>query len=140
MTDTMQANSDVFYKYSPALMENTPYEMVTLWMQSNLNPRQLIPSLLRYDHSKVADKGLQVSLIGIGFFRTTWNFYSVLSKTYCLIQNQAIRYLSYVVTTLGNTDPAIHNYLLTLYATQQTKDETALLAFLKNEVSQYTIS
>ncbi|KAG2188073.1 hypothetical protein INT44_000824 [Umbelopsis vinacea] len=101
-----QANSDVFYKYSPALMENSPYEMVTLWMQSNLNPRQLIPSLLRYDHSKVADKGQQ---------------------------NQAIRYLSYVVTTLGNTDPAIHNYLLTLYATQQTQDETALLAFLKNE-------
>ncbi|GAB5585428.1 tethering complex subunit [Umbelopsis nana] len=101
-----QANPDVFYKYSPALMENSPYEMVTLWMQSNLNPRQLIPSLLRYDHSKVADRGLQ---------------------------NQAIRYLSYVVTTLGNTDPAIHNYLLTLYATQPAKDETALLVFLKNE-------
>jgi hypothetical protein len=88
-------------------MENSPNEMVTLWMQSNLNPRQLIPSLLRYDHSKVAEKGMQ---------------------------NQAIRYLSYVVTTLGNTDPAIHNYLLTLYATQPTKDETALLVFLKNEV------
>ncbi|KAM3584072.1 tethering complex subunit [Umbelopsis sp. WA50703] len=101
-----QANPDVFYKYSPALMENSPNEMVTLWMQSNLNPRQLIPSLLRYDHSKVAEKGMQ---------------------------NQAIRYLSYVVTTLGNTDPAIHNYLLTLYATQPTKDETALLVFLKNE-------
>jgi hypothetical protein len=41
-------------------MENSPYEMVTLWMQSNLNPRQLIPSLLRYDHSKVADKAMQV--------------------------------------------------------------------------------
>lgn len=49
-------------------------------------------------------------------------------------QNQAIRYLSYVVNTFGNTDPAIHNYLLTLYATQPAKDETALLVFLKNEV------
>jgi hypothetical protein len=38
------------------------------------------------------------------------------------------------VTTLNNTDPAIHNFLLTLYATQKTTDETALLNFLKNEV------
>ncbi|KAI8340709.1 Pep3/Vps18/deep orange family-domain-containing protein [Chlamydoabsidia padenii] len=47
--------------------------------------------------------------------------------------HQAIRYLSYVVTSLANTDPAIHNSLLALYATQSTKDETALLSFLKNE-------
>lgn len=38
-----------------------------------------------------------------------------------------------MVTTLGNTDPIVHNFLLTLYATQPTKDETALLTFLKNE-------
>jgi len=42
--------------------------------------------------------------------------------------------LSHVVTSLNNTDPAIHNFLLTLYATQKTTDETALLTFLKNEV------
>ncbi|ORZ19894.1 Pep3/Vps18/deep orange family-domain-containing protein [Absidia repens] len=47
--------------------------------------------------------------------------------------HQAIRYLSHVVTTLANTDPAIHNSLLALYATQSTTDETALLSFLKNE-------
>ncbi|KAI8370704.1 Pep3/Vps18/deep orange family-domain-containing protein [Radiomyces spectabilis] len=69
-----QADVDIFYHFSPVLMENAPYET-----------------------------------------------------------NQAIRYLSYVVTTLGNTDPAIHNFLLTLYATQPTRDETALLTFLKNE-------
>jgi hypothetical protein len=38
-----------------------------------------------------------------------------------------------VVSVFGNTDPIIHNFLLTLYATQPTKDETALLTFLKNE-------
>ncbi|CAO3649927.1 unnamed protein product [Cunninghamella blakesleeana] len=102
-----QTNSGIFYKYSPVLMENEPYETVNVWMrQTNLNPNLLIPSLLRYDHSKVADKGLP---------------------------NQAIRYLSFVVTTLNSTDAAIHNLLLTLYAMQSTRDESALLAFLKNE-------
>ncbi|CEG66164.1 hypothetical protein RMATCC62417_02794 [Rhizopus microsporus] len=102
-----EADPDVFYKFSPVLMENEPYETVNVWMrQNNLNPRQLIPALLRYDHKKASEK---------------------------YAQNQATRYLSHVVTTLNNTDPAIHNFLLTLYATQKTSDETALLAFLKNE-------
>ncbi|KAG1047354.1 hypothetical protein G6F46_009640 [Rhizopus delemar] len=105
-----EADPDVFYKFSPVLMENEPYETVNVWMrQNNLNPRQLIPALLRYDHKKSSEKSAQ---------------------------NQAIRYLSHVVTTLNNTDPAIHNFLLTLYATQKTADETVLLAFLKNEGSE----
>ncbi|KAG0169863.1 hypothetical protein DFQ28_011330 [Apophysomyces sp. BC1034] len=102
-----QASPDVFYKFSPVLMDNAPYDTVNVWMrQPSLNPRQLIPALLRYDHAKISDK---------------------------VSQNQAVRYLSYVVTNLNNTDPAIHNFLLTLYATQSTRDETALLTFLKNE-------
>ncbi|KAI8078651.1 Pep3/Vps18/deep orange family-domain-containing protein [Halteromyces radiatus] len=102
-----QNKTDIFYRFSPVLMENEPYETVNIWMrQPNLNPRRLIPALLRYDHSKLAEKSLP---------------------------NQAIRYLSFVVSTLGSTDAAIHNFLLTLYAIQSTQDETALLAFLKNE-------
>ncbi|KAF9207124.1 hypothetical protein BGZ49_001112 [Haplosporangium sp. Z 27] len=101
-----QESLDTYYRFSPVLMENAPYETVSAWMrQPNLNPRNLIPSLLKYDHSKM-EAGAQ---------------------------NQAIRYLSYVVMQLGNTDPAIHNYLLTLYATQPTKDESALLTFLATE-------
>ncbi|KAI8344695.1 Pep3/Vps18/deep orange family-domain-containing protein [Chlamydoabsidia padenii] len=69
-----QNNTETFYRFSPVLMENEPYET-----------------------------------------------------------NQAVRYLSFVVSTLGSTDAAIHNFLLTLYAIQSTPDETALLAFLKNE-------
>ncbi|KAG0232703.1 hypothetical protein BGW42_007957 [Actinomortierella wolfii] len=101
-----QESLDIYYRFSPALMENAPYETVSAWMrQPNLNPRNLIPALLKYDH-KMMDAGAQ---------------------------NQAIRYLSYVVTQLNNTDPAIHNFLLTLYATQPTRDESALLKFLANE-------
>ncbi|CAO3596798.1 unnamed protein product [Absidia cylindrospora] len=102
-----QVNLDMFYTYSPVLMEAVPRETVDIWMlHTKLNPRLLIPSLLRYDHNTISDK---------------------------VTQHQAIRYLSHVVTTLANTDPAIHNSLLALYATQSTTDETALLSFLKNE-------
>ncbi|KAI9478077.1 MAG: Pep3/Vps18/deep orange family-domain-containing protein [Benjaminiella poitrasii] len=99
-----QNSLELFYKFSTPLMEHVPEKAVNVWMNHpKLNPRQLIPALLRYSHSH---KGLE---------------------------NQAIRYLSYAVSTLGNTDPIIHNFLLTLYATQPTDDETALLTFLKNE-------
>lgn len=43
-------------------MENAPYETVNVWMrQPNLNPRQLIPSLLRYDHKRISDQVTQVT-------------------------------------------------------------------------------
>lgn len=46
-------------------MENAPYETVNVWMrQPNLNPRQLIPALLRYDHSRTGKEMTQVRLIG----------------------------------------------------------------------------
>lgn len=57
------------------------------------------------------------------------------SATYCchgnqliLQVNQAIRFLVHCVRTLENKDPAIHNYLLSLYA--QEKDDSQLLKFL----------
>lgn len=57
-----KADPDVFYKFSPVLMENDPYETVNVWMrQSNLNPRHLIPALLRYDHKKLMEKATQVT-------------------------------------------------------------------------------
>ncbi|KAI8074843.1 Pep3/Vps18/deep orange family-domain-containing protein [Gongronella butleri] len=102
-----QSNLDLFYKHSPPLMEHVPRETVDIWMlHDDLNPRLLIPSLLRYDHRSWKDRASQ---------------------------HQTIRYLSHVVNKLHNTDPAVHNALLTLYATQATRDETALLSFLKNE-------
>ncbi|CAG8582248.1 14325_t:CDS:10 [Acaulospora morrowiae] len=102
-----QASVDVFYKFAPVLMENAPYETVDVWMrQTNLNPRNLMPALLKYDHSNAPEN---------------------------IVQNQAIRYLQYVVQKLKNTDPAIHNFLLTLYATQPTTDESDLLKFLAIE-------
>ncbi|RIA95939.1 Pep3/Vps18/deep orange family-domain-containing protein [Glomus cerebriforme] len=64
---------------------------------------------------------------------TFYKFALVLMENAPSETNQAIRYLQYVVQQLKNTDPAIHNFLLTLYATQPTNDESALLQFLASE-------
>ncbi|CAG8443951.1 10866_t:CDS:10 [Ambispora leptoticha] len=102
-----QGSVDIFYKFAPVLMENAPYETVSVLMrQTELDPQYLIPALLKYDHSKTSDN---------------------------ISTNQAIRYLQYVIQQTNNVDPAIHNFLLTLYATQPTSDETDLLKFLATE-------
>ncbi|KAI8812404.1 vacuolar protein sorting protein 18 [Cladochytrium replicatum] len=106
-----QNKLELYYRFSPALMENTPQETVNTWIKEpNLDPRKLIPALLKYELSSH-------------------------SATATLEQNQAIRYLQYVAQKLKNEDPAIHNYLLYLYANKSTPEsEDALLMFLSNEL------
>jgi hypothetical protein len=43
-------------------MEAVPRETVDIWIvHPKLNPRLLIPSLLRYDHNTISDKVTQVN-------------------------------------------------------------------------------
>jgi hypothetical protein len=97
---------DLIYKYSPFLIEYLPEETVNLWIRNpKLNPKNLLPSLINYDFP-AATQGTD---------------------------NQAIRYLEYCVNRLGNTDMAIHNYLLALYArSDNANSNERLLAFLKS--------
>lgn len=110
-----QDKVDLYYKYSPILMEYIPYETVNMWIhEPNLNPRHLIPALLKYDPKKSYGKeGIEG-------------------------KNQAIRYLKYVIQNLHNTDVTIHNYLLSQYVKQakSSGDITELLEFLKSENTQ----
>jgi len=106
-----QSSLDLYYKFSPVLMECLPYETVNMWIhEPKLNPRHLIPSLLKYDPKKSYGKeGIEG-------------------------KNQAIRYLNYVIQNLHNTDVTIHNYLLSLYAKQATNEDCGeLLEFLMHE-------
>eukprot|EP01112_Ceratiomyxa_fruticulosa_P020451 TRINITY_DN6960_c0_g1_i1.p1 TRINITY_DN6960_c0_g1~~TRINITY_DN6960_c0_g1_i1.p1 ORF type:complete len:978 (+),score=224.54 TRINITY_DN6960_c0_g1_i1:223-3156(+) len=99
----------LYYQFSPVLMLNAPYDTVNCWFKANfLNPRKLIPALMRYDPAN-NPKGEST--------------------------NQAIRYLQHCVGVLKNTDPAIHNYLISLYAKQS--DTTPLLQFLQSADSHY---
>jgi hypothetical protein len=101
-----QTDPEVFYRYSSVLMQHVATEFVEVLMrQANLKPRNLIPALLDYDRNY---KGP-------------------------LAQNQAVRYLQYVVNNLNSTDSAVHNTLISMYASHPSKDEAALLAYLESQ-------
>ncbi|TPX62294.1 hypothetical protein PhCBS80983_g00536 [Powellomyces hirtus] len=110
-----QSSMSLYYKFSPGLMEHAPFDTVNAWIrQPNLNPRNLIPALLRYEN-RVTDPSQRAEG-----------------------QNQAIRYLTYVTRNLGNTDTAVHNYLLSLYVAQaRHNNEEGLLQFLHSEEKPY---
>ncbi|KAJ3158697.1 hypothetical protein HDU86_002662 [Geranomyces michiganensis] len=109
-----QNSMSLFYKFSPVLIENAPFDTVNAWIrQPNLNPRNLIPALLRYEN--VAEEAPAKGAEG---------------------QNQAIRYLTYVTRNLHNTDAAVHNYLLSLYVSQARRhgnEDDGLLQFLHSQ-------
>ncbi|KAL8294209.1 hypothetical protein RB600_000253 [Gaeumannomyces tritici] len=104
-----QTEAEVFYRYSSVLMAHVATDLVEILMrQSTLNPRSLIPALLEYDRNY---KGPAA-------------------------QNQAIRYLQYVVNQLNSTDAAVHNTLVSMYAASGSgssgpRDEVALLSYLE---------
>ncbi|XWS63361.1 hypothetical protein CRYUN_Cryun06bG0089700 [Craigia yunnanensis] len=79
------------YKFAPDLITLDAYETVESWMASNnLNPRKLIPAMMRYScepHAK--------------------------NETH-----EVIKYLEFCVHRLHNEDPGIHNLLLSLHAKQ----------------------
>eukprot|EP00268_Persea_americana_P048110 TRINITY_DN5052_c0_g1_i1.p1 TRINITY_DN5052_c0_g1~~TRINITY_DN5052_c0_g1_i1.p1 ORF type:complete len:993 (-),score=212.87 TRINITY_DN5052_c0_g1_i1:220-3198(-) len=93
---------DLQYKFAPDLIMLDAYETVESWMTtSNLNPRRLIPAMMRYSSEPHAK-----------------------NETH-----EVIKYLEFCVHRLLNEDPGVHNLLLSLYAKQE--DDSALLRFLQ---------
>jgi hypothetical protein len=99
-----QTDPDVFYRYSTVLMMHIATELVEILMRhADLKPRRLIPALLEYN--RTFDGPLQ--------------------------QNQAVRYLQYVINQLHSKDSAIHNTLISIFASHPSKEETALKSYLE---------
>ncbi|PRP82641.1 hypothetical protein PROFUN_09752 [Planoprotostelium fungivorum] len=94
----------MYYEFSPIFMHHIPYYTVNLWIKNHqqLEPRKLLPSIMRYNHASNIEDG-QV--------------------------NQAIRYLEFCVKRCQNEDMAIHDYLLSLYVQQRSEKE--LIAFIE---------
>ncbi|XP_019437036.1 PREDICTED: vacuolar protein sorting-associated protein 18 homolog [Lupinus angustifolius] len=93
---------DLQYKFAPELIALDAYETVESWMATkNLNPRKLIPAMMRYSSEPHAK-----------------------NETH-----EVIKYLEYCVHRLHNEDPGVHNLLLSLYAKQE--DDSSLLRFLQ---------
>jgi hypothetical protein len=101
-----QTEPEIFYRYSSGLITHVATDLVDILMRhSDLKPRNLIPALLNYDR----------------------NFQGPLS------QNQAVRYLLHVINQLNSTDAAVHNTLISIYASHPSKDESALLSYLESQ-------
>ncbi|KAI0907507.1 vacuolar protein sorting protein-like protein DigA [Ustulina deusta] len=101
-----QTDPDVFYRYSSVLMTHAAHELVEILMRhAKLEPRKIIPALLDYNR----------------------NFSGTLP------QNQALRYLQYVINQLQSTDAAVHNTLVSIYASHESKAESGLLAYLQSQ-------
>lgn len=94
--------TELQYKFAPDLIMLDAYETVESWMTTkSLNPRKLIPAMMRYSSEPHAK-----------------------NETH-----EVIKYLEYCVHRLQNEDPGVHNLLLSLYAKKE--DESALLRFLE---------
>ena len=103
-----QTEPSVFYKYSSVLILHAAQDLVDILLrQTQIDPTNLIPALLTYN------KQVRVA--------TT--------------QNQAIRYLLYCIHQVGSMAPAIHNTLLSLYASSPSSSEAPLLAYLTTSPS-----
>ena len=106
---TKQSSEELYYKFSPVLMHYLPYQTVNAWLKAKeLDPRKLIPALMRYDPANNPPN---------------------------IKENQAIKYLEQVIKK--TKDPAIHNYLISLYA--QQRDEGPLLNFLQLPETYYDL-
>lgn len=103
-----QTDPQMFYRYSSVLMTHVAVELVeVLTRQSNLDTKKIIPALLNYN--KIA------------------------GNTVSLKDNQAIKYLRYCIDRELSSEPAVHNTLISMYAAHPTRDESALLSYLKTQ-------
>lgn len=102
----VQPNLDLYYRFAPTLMQHVPKETVEACMsRPQLDPRQLIPAFIRYQQNGETGSESEAS-------------------------HQAIRYLEWCVGDfVENRDPAIHNYLISLYT--KLKDDSQLLRFIE---------
>ncbi|KAF9890945.1 hypothetical protein FE257_005202 [Aspergillus nanangensis] len=103
-----QSDPDVFYKYSSVLMTHAATGLVDILMrQTNLEPEKLVPALLNYN--KTAHVPLS--------------------------QNQAVRYLNFIIVNHPRPSAAVHNTLISIHASSPSSAEAGLLTYLQSQPS-----
>ncbi|KAJ6155577.1 hypothetical protein N7470_006143 [Penicillium chermesinum] len=103
-----QTEPEVFYKYSSVLMTHAATGLVEILMrQTNLDPEKLIPALLNYNET----------------------------ASVSLNQNQAVRYLNFIIVNHPNPSAAVHNTLISLHASSSSTSEAGLLTYLQSQPS-----
>jgi tetratricopeptide (TPR) repeat protein len=103
-----QSEPEVFYKHSSVLMTHAATGLVDILMrQTNLEPEKLIPALLNYNNT------VNVSLN----------------------QNQAVRYLNFIIVNHPRPSAAVHNTLISIHASSYSSSEAGLLTYLQSQPS-----
>ncbi|GLA51951.1 hypothetical protein AnigIFM63604_008579 [Aspergillus niger] len=103
-----QSEPDVFYKYSSVLMTHAAAGLVDILMrQTNLEPEKLIPALLNYNKTVNVPLG----------------------------QNQAVRYLNFIIVNHPKPSAAVHNTLISIHASSPSSSEAGLLTYLQSQPS-----
>ena len=101
-----QTDPETFYKYGSVLMIHVPGGLVEILMRQNsIDPPRLIPALLGYNEK--ADGPLN--------------------------QNQAVRYLQFVINTYAEVPAEIHNTLISIMASHPSPSEGTLLSYLDSQ-------
>ncbi|KIW12474.1 hypothetical protein PV08_09751 [Exophiala spinifera] len=103
-----QTNPETFYRYSNVLMIHVPTGLVEILVRrSNLDAQKLIPALLAYNETANVP----------------------------LAQNQAVRYLNFVVSNNFEVPASVHNALISIMASHPSPSESALLGYLESQPS-----
>ncbi|GAA6060223.1 hypothetical protein JCM10212_002302 [Sporobolomyces blumeae] len=106
-----QDSLDLYYRHAAILARNAPKEAVDAFMRRrDLDVRRLIPALT----TPKAPTPPQSSS-------------PTRSST---ATSHIVRYLQHAILEAQNTDPSVHNTLLTLYATSPSDDEVDFISFL----------
>jgi vacuolar protein sorting-associated protein 18 len=101
-----QTDPEIFYKYGSVLMTHVAGGFVDILLrQSSIDPQKLIPALLSYNES--ADGPLS--------------------------QNQAVRYLNFVIINYPEVPASIHNTLISIMASHPSTSESGLLSYLESQ-------
>ena len=88
--------ADLFYKFVPAIITHLPADTVDMLCEKKqLDPAKLIPALMRYEELPQSHPAAPTAAV-----------------------NQALRYLEHAVYRFRSRDPVVHNYLLSLYASE----------------------
>ncbi|EED12998.1 vacuolar protein sorting protein DigA [Talaromyces stipitatus ATCC 10500] len=103
-----QTDAEVFYKYSTVLMVHAAVGLVDIMIrQTHLDPERLIPAMLSYNNT----------------VKPTLN------------QNQAVRYLNFIIANHPHPAAAVHNTLISIHASSSSANEAALLSYLESQPS-----
>lgn len=119
-----------YYKFAPTLMYYLPRPTVDMLCELGrmLDPSKLIPALMRYADSRNKKMYKGTSIAAPGGPSNSPNASDddddddggdEHERGVGTSSNHAIRYLEHMTLKLKNKDPAVHNYLISLYAQQK---------------------